>query len=152
MTETVALGNKIVLGSPLYVLGNKLVKHLVIGIGKEHRLDVGVVYADMLHAVLLLIGTGKLVFLDVALEVILHVCANHQTILGLALHSLSVDVVLLLGVTLEPALVLKLTEVLGSLSIHTGIGLLGYGIKINLGLDDVIKGHLVTCCLGFGLL
>ena len=152
MTETVTLSYVIILGSTLHVLGNKLVKNLVIGISKEHRLNVGVVYANMLHAVLLLVGAGKLMLLDVALEVILNVCAYHKTVLGLSVHSLSVDVVLLLGVTLEPAFVLELTEVLGSLGINAGISLLSYGVKVNLGLDDVIKGHLIPCSLGLGLL
>ena len=78
-------------------------------------------------------------FLDVTLEVILHVCANHKTVLGLSIHCLCIYVVLLLGITLEPALVLKLLEVLGSLGINTGISLLGYGIKVNLGLDDMVQ-------------
>ena len=152
MTETVTLSYVIILGSTLDILGNQFVKNLVIGISKEHRLNVGVVYANMFHAVLLLICAGKLMFLDIALEVILNVCANHKTVLGLSVHGLSVDVVLLLGVTLEPAFVLELLEVLGSLGIYAGISLLSYGIKVNLRLDDVIKGHLVACSLGLGLL
>ena len=77
--------------------------------------------------------------LYVTVQIILNIGANHKTVLGLAVHGLSIDVVLLLAVTLEPTLILELPEVLSSLGIYAGISLLSYGIKVYLRLDDVIQ-------------
>ena len=152
MAETVTLSYVIIFRSALDILGNKLIQNRIIRISKENGLNVCVVDANMLHAVLFLIGTGKFMLLDVTVQIILNIGANHQTILGLAIHSLCIDIILLLAVTLEPALILELLEVLGSLGIYAGISLLCNGIKIYLRLYDMVQRHLVSGSLCTGLL
>ena len=152
MTESVTGGYIIILRSTLDIFCNKFVQNSVIRISKEYRLYVGVVNANMLHTILLLIGAGKFMLLDVALEVILYICADHKTVLSLSIHRLCINVVLFFRVTLEPALFLELLEVLSSLGINTGICLLCYRIKVYLRLDDVIQGHFIPCSLCTSLL
>ena len=101
----------------------------------------------MLHAVLLLVTAGQLVLLDHAVEIVVNECPDNKTVLGLAVHRLGIDIVVVLCVLNEPTIVLKLLEVLGCLLIHTGVVLTRANRKINLRLNDMIEAHLIVACL-----
>ena len=75
----------------------------------------------MLHAVFLLVATCQLVLLDIALHVVVRVGADHQTILRLALHGLSIYIIMFARVLHQPSVVLELLEVLGSLLVDTRV-------------------------------
>ena len=51
------------------------VKFVIMFVGEEYRLNVGIVYTNMLHAVLLLVTAGELMFLDFACHVVINVGA-----------------------------------------------------------------------------
>ena len=131
-------------------LGDDLVKDVVVLIGEEHGLDVGVLDTDMDHTIVLLILAGELMLLDLAGSVVVGVGAEHKTILGTALHGLGIHVIALLGVTLEPALGLPLLEIGDSLVVHERIVILKHRIEIYLGLGDMEKGLLASHLLRLG--
>ena len=150
MAETVVGSHKVIHRFLCCIAGNEGIKCLVVGIGKEYRLDVGIVHADMLHAVFLLVATSQLVLLDDSVHIIRHVGTYHQAELGLAVHGLGVDIIIFLFVLHQPTLVLKLLEILRGLLIDTRIAFIGTYRKINLGLDDMIERHLITFGLSTG--
>ena len=148
MTEAVALGYIVVLGSLSCVAGYEGIELLVVGVSEEDGLDVSIVDTHVLHAVFLLVGTGELMLLDDAIEVVIHISTHDETILGLTVHGLRIYVVLLLLVLHEPALFLEAGKVLGCLVIYTRVVLVGAHGEIDLGLDDMIERHFVA--FGFG--
>ena len=96
MAETVNRGNIIVLN--LFSVDcalNNLVDLSIVRVCKEYRLKVSVLISYVNHTVFLFILTGKLVFLDFTCHIVLYVCANNKTVLGSAVHSLSVNIVVL---------------------------------------------------------
>ncbi len=101
--ETV-FGRKVVVRSVvLHHVGHDRVDLGIVGVGEKDRLDVGPLVADVDHAVLLLVGTRELMLLDRPRKVILEVAAHSQTVLRAALHRLRINIVVLLGILLEPA-------------------------------------------------
>ena len=151
MTESVDRSDEVVLRLRGGIAHDEFVEHLVVWIGEEHGFYVGIVHADVLHAVFLLVTTGQLVLLDVALLVVVGMGAHHQSVLRLAVHGLGVNVVVLLVVLHQPSLVLELLEVLGSLLVDARIVFRrAYG-EVNLGLDDMIQTFLIVASLGTGL-
>ena len=86
--------------------------------------------------------------LDDSVEVVVNVGTHHEAILGVAVHRLCIDVVLLLVVLHEPALLLEEGEVGGGLLVYTGVVLVGAYWEIDLRLDDMVERHLVALGLG----
>ena len=117
---------------------------IAVRVGEEHRLHVRVQRAHMFHPVFLFVLARQLVLLDAALQVVIHPCAYHQTILCLAVHRLRIDVVFLLLVLNEPTLELESLELLLGLCIAAGVMLIRARRKIDLRLDDVIQTHLIA--------
>ena len=152
MAEAVDGRNEVVLGRCCCDAAHECIEHGIVGISEEDRLEVRVVDADMLHAVLFLVATRQLVLLDDAVHVVLNSRSHNKTELRLAVHRLRIDVVHLLAVLLEPALVLELLEVLGSLLIDARVVLACADREVNLGLDDVIKRLLIVASLSTSLL
>ena len=140
--------HEIVLGLCLGIAHNEFVEQLIVRIGKEHRLNVGIVYANVLHAVFLLVAAGQFVFLDAAGHVVVGMGAHHESILRLLVHGLRVDVVLFLVVLHQPALFLELPEVLGSFLIDTRVILRRSFGEVYLGFNNVVEAFLVVASLG----
>ena len=137
MTEAIRR-RKIIVG--LVSLNHTLyysVNLLIIRICKEHRLDIGLLVANVNHTILLLVGTGKLVFLDRTREVILEVAAHRNSILRTTLHRLRIYIIVLLTILHEPSALLPEAEVLHRLLINLIRMFIGNGIEVNLWLDDV---------------
>ena len=147
MAETIDGRDEVIFRLQSSITHDKAIQRLVVRIGKEHGLDVGIVHTDMLHTVLLLITTGQLMLLDVALHVVVGMGANHQTILRLAVHRLGIDIIMFLRVLHQPTLILELLEVLCSLFVNTWIILRGAYREVNLRLDDVIQTLLIVASL-----
>ena len=101
----------------------------------------------MLHTILLLVTTCELVLLDDTVEVVLDVSTDDETILCLAVHRLSIDVVALLVVLYEPALLLKVLVLLDSLVVDLGVVLVGTCGEVDLRLDDVVERHRIALSL-----
>ena len=152
MAEAVDGGDEVILRLCCCDAAHERIEHSIIGISEEDRLEVRVVDADMLHAVLFLIAARQLVLLDDAVHVVLYSRSHNKTELRLAVHRLRIDVVHLLAVLLEPALVLELLEVLSSLLIDARVVLACADGEVNLGLDDVIKRLLIVASLSTSLL
>ena len=87
-------------------------------------------------------------FLDDTGHVVIDVCAHHQTILGLAVHGLRIDVILLLVILYQPSLVLKLFEVFGCFGVDFGVIFASSFGKIYFRFDDMIEAFFVVT--GFG--
>ena len=150
MAETVNRCHKVVFRLRLGITHQQLVEHRIVGIGKEYRLDVGIVHAYMLHAVFLLVTTGQLMLLDVALHVVVHVGTDHQSVLGLAIHRLRIYIIMFLRILNEPALVLELLEVLGCLLVNPWVILGRTYREVYFRLNDVIQTLLVVACFSTG--
>ena len=151
VAETVELGRVVILGRALGVFGYDSVHVLVVGVGKEHRLDVGVVHAHMLHAVFLLVAAGQLVLLDLARHVVVDIGADHEAVLRLAVHCLGVDVVAFLAVLHKPAFVLEHLKVLCGLLVDFRIVFVRAFGEVDLRLDDVVERLLVPFSFGASL-
>ena len=102
----------------------------------------------MLHAVFLLVATGEFVLLNLARHIVIHVCSDDESVLRLAVHSLGIDVVLLLVVLHKPAVVLELLEVLGGLFIYSRVVFACSFREVDFGLNDMIEAHLIVASLG----
>ena len=111
MAEAIDWGDKIILRFCSRIAHQNFIEHGVIRISEEDRLYVGVAHTNMLHAVLFLVTAGELMLLDYARHVIIHVGTYHQTILGLAVHGLGIDVILFLIILLQPAFFLSLIHI-----------------------------------------
>ena len=94
----------------------------------------------MLHAVfLLLVGTGEFVLLDDAVEIVVDICSNYETILGATIHGLAIKIIIRSRVLDEPTILLELLELLDSDIIDLGVVLVGNRVEIYFGFDDVIQ-------------
>ena len=147
MAETIDGSNEIIFGRCGSIAHDKLIENCVIRICEEHRLDVGIVHANMLHAVFFLIATGELMLLDTACHIVVGMGTYHQAILRFPIHRLRIYIIMFARILYQPPLILELLEVLGSLLIDTRI-ILGCAYwEIYLGLDDVVEAHLVVASL-----
>ena len=142
------LAHEVILGFALSNSGDNLLERLVGGERQEHWLNVGIVDADVFHAILFLLAASELVLLDLALDVVHIVGCHHDTILCAAVHGLCIDVVHLLGILNEPAVGLEFLEVLNSLVIDLWVMLGGAVVEVDFRLDDVVERHLVVASLG----
>ena len=147
MAETINGGNEIVLWLCSGIAHDEVVEHLIVGIGKEYGLDVGIVDTHMFHAVFLLITTSQFVLLDTSCLIIVGMGTNDQTVLRLAVHGLRINIIMFARILNEPAFILELLEILGSFLIDSWVVLGSANREINLGFDDVIKTHLVIASL-----
>ena len=102
----------------------------------------------MLHAVLFLVPTSKLMLLDAAFHVVVNVCCDNYAVLRAAVHGLRIDIIVVLVVLHQPTVLLEGVEVLHSLVIDFGVMLVGAGLEVNLRLYDMVERLGVT----FGLL
>ena len=118
------------------------------GVGEEDGLDVGIVHTYVLHAILFLVTAGKLMLLDDTRHVVLDGGTYDEAVLCLAVHRLSVDIVVLLVVLYEPALISEEAEVLSRLCVDLLLMLVSADWEVDLGTDDVVEGHLVARCFG----
>ena len=141
MAEAVDGCDEVVLRLGGRIAHDELVEHGIVGIGKEHRFDVGIVHTYMFHAVFLLVTTCQLVLLDVALLIVVGMGAHYQTVLRLALHGLCIYIIMFLRILHQPALVLELLEVLGGLLIDAGIVLRSTYGEVDFRFDDVISAR-----------
>ncbi len=132
-------GSEVVFGFVLGYFVDYLLKHSVVGERKEYRLNVGIVDADMLHAVLFFVATCELMLLDASFHVVGYICSDHYAVLGAAVHGLCIYVVVLVVVLHEPSVLLECVEVFYSFVVHLGIVLIGARGKVDLRLDDVVE-------------
>ena len=133
-------------------LADYAIEHFVVGKCKEHGFHVGRETTHMLHAVLLLIGTGKLMLFDDTIEVIIDIGSNDKAILGTALHGLAVEIIIRCRILDEPTVLLEFLELFDSDVIDLGVVLVGYWVEIYLGFDDVIERLLIALALIVSLL
>ena len=115
------------------------IKTCVIGISKEDRLQIGALNAHVLHSVLLLVLSGKLVLFNLAGKVVLYVGADNKSVLCAALHCLCIYIVALLGILYKPASLLPKFEVLYSLVIYRLRVLICYRVKVYLRFNYMQK-------------
>ena len=147
MAETIDGRDEVIFRLRGSIAHDKAIQRLVVRIGKEYGLDIGIVHTDVLHTVLFLITTSQLMLLDVALHVVVGMGANYQTILRLAIHRLGIDIIMFLRVLHQPTLILELLEVLSGLLVNTWVILRSAYREVNLRLDDVIQTLLIVASL-----
>ena len=93
------------------------VQLLVVRVSEENRLDVGVVHAHVLHAVFLLVAACQLMLPYLAGHVVVNIGADNKSVLCASVHSLCINVVVLLLVLHKPSVILKFLEILSRLLI-----------------------------------
>ncbi len=147
MTKTINGCNELIYRLLSRVTSHQTVNGAVIGISEEDRFHIGIVHANVLHTVLLFVTTSQLMLLDDSVQIVLYVCRNYESVLSLAVHRLSVDVVHLLLVLLQPTLFLELGKVLGSLLIDLGVIFADAYGEINLRFDYMVQRFLVVTSL-----
>ena len=124
--------------------GDDVVEGLIVGEGKEYRLDVGILHTHVLHAVFLLVAAGEFMLLDIALHVVGHARSHDDAILGAAVHGLGVDVVVVGIVLYEPSVGLEGLEIFHSLVIYFGVVLVGAGLEIDFRLYNVVQRFFIS--------
>ena len=107
VSETIYRGDIIVLS----LFGSDSALHdsidlRIVRICEEHRLKVGVLISYVNHTVILFVFAGKLVFLDLACHIIFYVGTYYKTVLGAAVHSLGIYVVVLFRILYQPSFLL----------------------------------------------
>ena len=115
MSETVVRCNEVILGLAVGVLLHDGVNLGVVRISEEYGLDVGILDTDVDHTVLFLVLAGELMLLDLAGQVVVYIGAEHNSVLGTAVHGLCIYIVALLLVLHEPTFLLPFLEILDSL-------------------------------------
>ena len=122
----------------------------IVLVGEEHRLDVGVLDTHVHHPVVLLVLARELVLLYGSRTVVVGMGAEHDSVLGPAVHGLRIDIVAGTGVAHQPAPLLPLAEVLHGLVVDPGVVVLEHGLEIYLGLGYVQQGFLPSHRPGLG--
>ncbi len=155
MAEAVFLSDEVVDGFLGGDAGHNLVNAGDGGVGEENGLDVGVGDADVLHAVLFLVLTGELMFLDDLVDVVLAVGAGDDAILPfgvlvLGVHALGVDVEFLLLILDQPAEVFEQVVVLHHLEIDFGRVFVGALGKVDFSLGDMEEAVGVALAFNAG--
>ena len=113
-------------------------KFFIVRKSEENRFNIGIVYSHMLHTVFFFVAACKLMFLNLTGHIIFHVCCNHDSVLSSAVHSLSINVVMLFFVLNEPSFLLEHIKVFYSFNIYLGVMFICARLKINFRFDDVI--------------
>ena len=101
----------------------------------------------MLHAVFLLVAACQLVLLDCAVEIIVDESTHNKSVLSLAVHCLSIDIIVLVCVLTKPTLLLEHLEVSSCLLVNAWVVLACARLEVDFRLDDMIKTLLVIACL-----
>ena len=86
MTESVNRSNEIIFRCSSSIANQKIIKHLIIRISKEYRLDICIANTYVLHAILLLVTASQLMLFDNTRHIIVYISTHHKTILSLASH------------------------------------------------------------------
>ena len=144
MAEAVVGSHKIILRRAGGIFRHELVQLGIVGIGKEDRLDIRVIDADVLHAVLLFVATRELVLFDDPVHIVRDIGPDDETVLRLAVHRLGINVIALLLVLDQPTTLLEETEVVGGLLIDTRIVLVGADGEIDFGFDNMIQRFFIA--------
>ena len=95
---------------------------------------------------------GEFVLLDDSIHIVVHVCAEHNAVLRLAVHGLRIQVVALVCILHEPALLLEMGKLLGTAFINARVVFAGAFGEIDFGFDDMIERFEVIACFGAGFL
>ena len=152
MTEAINWSDEIILWLCCCITHQNLIEHRIIRISKENRFDVCIADTNVLHTILFLITTGKLMLLDDAGHIIIYVCTHNKTILCLAIHGLCIDIILFLIILLQPAVLLELLEVLCSTFIDARIIFRCTWFEVDFRFNDMIKAFLVIASLSTSFL
>ena len=152
MSESVNRCDKVILRNCLGISSYNLIQLLIIRIGKEHRLHICVACTHMLHTVFLLITSCKLMFLYYSGQIIVNSCAYDKAILRLTVHGLCIQIIVLLIILNQPAVIHKLIKVISGFLIYPRIIFTHIFIEIYFRLYYMIKTHfvvagLLTCLL-----
>lgn len=102
----------------------------------------------MLHPVFLFVLTGKFVFFNISLHIILHTRAHNQSVLGATIHGLGIHIILLPAILNQPSILFESSIVFQCFPIHLLVMLIEARFKIDFGFDDVIQGFWISFGLG----
>ena len=121
----------------------------VVRIGEEYRLYVRILDAYMDHAVFFLVLTGKLMFLDLALSIVVGMRTHHESVLCTTLHCLGIYIIIRLLVLHEPSFLLPCLEIFDSLVVSRLTVFVDDRFEVDFWLGYVEKGLLASLCLCF---
>ena len=139
MAETIQFGYKIIFRSVCRIFLYDSIQLGIVRVSKENRFDISIVDTHMFHAVFFLITTGQLMFLNIPLQIIIHISTNYQPILCTSVHRLGIYVILFFLILNQPAVILKFPEILRCFFIDSRIMLVCSYRKINFRLDYMIQ-------------
>ena len=83
MAESVDRCDEVILGRCSGIAHDKTVKDVIVRVGKENGFYVGVIDADMAHAILLLVASCELVAFDDSVPIVRLMGTEHYPILCL---------------------------------------------------------------------
>ena len=144
MAEAVGSREIVFRGVVLHHVGHDGVDLGVVGIGEEHRFDIGIIHTNMLHTVFFLIATGQLMFLDRAIHIIGNISPDYQPILSLAIHGLGINIIAFFLILNQPTFFLKIIEIGGGLQVNSRIMLIRPFWEIDFRFNDMVKEKYPT--------
>ena len=147
MTESVYRSNKVISRFSRHISCNKFIQNIIIRISEEDRFDVCIANSHMLHSILFLVSSCKLMLFDYTIKVVLNKRTDNQAVLSLAIHRLRINVIAVLSILSQPTLLLEHLEVFCCLVIHSRIILTCTFLKINFRLYYVVQTHFISCSL-----
>ena len=144
MTESVNRSNEIILWCSSSIANQKVIEYRIIWISKEYRFDICIANTYVLHAILLLVTAGQLMFLDRAIHIIGNISPDYQPILSLAIHGLGINIIAFFLILNQPTFFLKIIEIGGGLQVNSRIMLIRPFWEIDFRFDNMIKTLLVV--------
>ena len=148
VTKTVTISYKIIYRCTFYYFGNNSIQFILMRIGKKHRLNIGVVYTHVFHAVFFFIATGQFMLFDIFVQIIIYIGTNNQTVLRFSVHGLSIHVVFLHFVLHQPTFGAEFCEIFSRFIIYFFFVLVGSRFKIYFGFNDMVKRQCVSFSFG----
>lgn len=139
MSETITRSYKIVNRILSSIFLDDGIQLRIIRICKEYRFNVGIVHADMFHAIFFFVTTGQFMLLDNTIHIIRHISTHNKSVLCLTIHCLSIDVIVFFIILHQPAFVLKQFKVIGSFDVHLLVMLIRTYRKIYFRLNYMIE-------------
>ena len=151
MAKAFWLGYEVVFGLFGSIASDDSIQFVHVFVGEEDGLDVGVVDAHVFHTVFLFVAACELVFLDAAGHIVFKPCSYYQAILRSIAHGLGIYVIAFFRVLNQPSVLLEEIKMLACTLIHLRIVLVGTGLEVDFGFDNVIQRFLVAggFCAGF---
>ena len=136
-------GSEVIFSFALSHRSNHIGKSVIVTKRQEHRFNVGLGVANVLHAVFLFVVARKFMLLYAPFHIVLDIGSHNDTILLVAAHCLGIEVITFLFFFNEPTFLLEHLEVVNGALIHLLAMFICSCRKFYLGPSDMVQRHRI---------